>query len=86
MSTVTASDRESGNVPGGTPLLSLRGVTKTYAAIVAVRNVDMDVYPGEVVGLLGDNGAGKSALVAMMSGVTRPTEGQIKGPPGVWAG
>ena len=71
------------NVPsGGTgrspePLLTLRGVTKTYGAIVSVRDVDLDVYGGEVIGLIGDNGAGKSTIVGMMSGVTRPTAGQI---------
>jgi simple sugar transport system ATP-binding protein len=77
MATVV-TDRVDPSTQETTPLLSLRGVTKTYGAIVSVRNVDLDIFPGEVVGLIGDNGAGKSTVVAMMSGVTKPTEGHIE--------
>jgi ABC-type sugar transport system ATPase subunit len=58
-------------------MLEVRGLTKRFGGLVAVDHMDMQVYPGEVVGLLGDNGAGKSTLIKMVSGVYHPDEGQI---------
>ena len=59
------------------PLLSIRKMTKRFGGLVAVNEVSWDVYPGEVVGLLGDNGAGKSTLIKCVSGVYQPDEGEI---------
>ncbi|MET9734904.1 ATP-binding cassette domain-containing protein [Streptomyces sp. NPDC006458] len=59
------------------PLLSLRGVSKTFGAVRALTDVDLDIYPGEVVALLGDNGAGKSTLVKTLSGAHLPDSGEI---------
>jgi ABC-type sugar transport system ATPase subunit len=59
------------------PMLQVRQLTKRFGGLTAVDQVDLDVYPGEVVGLLGDNGAGKSTLIKMVSGVYRPDGGQI---------
>jgi simple sugar transport system ATP-binding protein len=59
------------------PMLEVRGLTKRFGGLVAVDQMDMEVYPGEVVGLLGDNGAGKSTLIKMVSGVYHPDEGRI---------
>ena len=59
------------------PMLQLRGLTKRFGGLTAVDRVDLEVYPGEVVGLLGDNGAGKSTLIKMVSGVYRPDGGEI---------
>ena len=59
------------------PLLSIRKMTKRFGGLVAVNEVSCDVYPGEVVGLLGDNGAGKSTLIKCISGVHQPDEGEI---------
>ena len=59
------------------PLLSIRKMTKRFGGLVAVNQVSWDVYPGEVVGLLGDNGAGKSTLIKCISGVYQADEGEI---------
>ena len=56
-------------VSTSTPLLELRGVSKSFGAVQALSGVDFDVHAGEVVGLVGDNGAGKSTLVKVMSGI-----------------
>lgn len=58
-------------------VLQVRGLTKRFGGLTAVDHVDMELRPGEVVGLLGDNGAGKSTLIKMISGVYHPDEGQI---------
>jgi simple sugar transport system ATP-binding protein len=59
------------------PMLQVRQLTKRFGGLTAVDQVDLEVYPGEVVGLLGDNGAGKSTLIKMVSGVYHPDGGQI---------
>ena len=61
-----------------TAVLRLKNVSKHFGSIVAVDDVSMDIYPGEVVGLVGDNGAGKSTLVKLVAGVHQPTHGSIE--------
>ena len=58
------------------PILELSDISKRFGAVQALVGVDFEVYPGEVVGLVGDNGAGKSTLVKIISGVYRPDSGQ----------
>lgn len=58
-----------------TPLLSVRGLAKTYGAHAAVDGVDLDVFPGEIVGLIGESGCGKTTLVRAALGLIRPTAG-----------
>jgi simple sugar transport system ATP-binding protein len=60
-----------------TAAMALRGVTKRFGSVIALRDVDIEVQPGEVHCLLGDNGAGKSTLIKILSGVVAPSEGQI---------
>ncbi len=57
--------------------LSIRGVTKRYGPITVLRDVDLDVKPGEVVALLGENGAGKSTVSSVIAGLTPPTAGTM---------
>lgn len=59
------------------PILQVKNLSKRFGGLVAVDNVSLEVYPGEVVGLLGDNGAGKSTLIKLISGVHHPDGGQV---------
>ena len=58
-------------------ILQVKDLSKHFGGLVAVDHVSLDIYPGEVVGLLGDNGAGKSTLIKMISGVYKPDGGQL---------
>ncbi len=60
-----------------TPLLSLRGLTKHFGPVEALRYCDLDVPAGKVTALIGDNGAGKSTLIKAIAGIYTPTSGQI---------
>jgi simple sugar transport system ATP-binding protein len=59
------------------PRLELRGISKSFGGVRVLRDVSLKLYPGEVVGLLGDNGAGKSTLIKIVTGVHPPDEGEI---------
>jgi ABC-type sugar transport system ATPase subunit len=59
------------------PVLSMRSITKSFGPVHALRNVDFDVYPGEVVAIVGDNGAGKSTLAKILAGVHQQDAGTI---------
>jgi len=59
------------------PILKLQGISKSFAGVNALIDVDFDVRPGEVHALLGENGAGKSTLIKIIAGVHRPDSGSI---------
>ena len=59
------------------PLLSLRGVNKSFGAVHVLRDVDFDVRPGEVTALVGDNGAGKSTLIKCIAGIHPFDDGEL---------
>jgi simple sugar transport system ATP-binding protein len=59
------------------PLLEARAISKYFGAVTALRGVDFALYPGEVLGVVGDNGAGKSTLMKILSGLYLPSEGQL---------
>jgi len=58
-----------------TPVIQLKNVSKTFGEVRSLSEVNIEIYPGEIVGLLGDNGAGKSTLVKTIMGFHRPDEG-----------
>jgi len=60
------------------PLVAMRGMSISFGGIRAVDNVSLDLHAGEVVGLLGHNGAGKSTFIKMLSGAYRPDAGEIR--------
>src|SRR4051812_48377498 len=59
------------------PLVSIRGVSKRFGAVVANEDVDLDVFPGEVLALLGENGAGKSTLMRLLYGLYTRDDGRV---------
>ena len=65
------------NSNGSTPVLALKGVSKSFGPVQALSNVDFEVQPGEVVALVGDNGAGKSTLVKTIAGIHPADSGTI---------
>jgi ribose transport system ATP-binding protein len=60
------------------PVLSLRGMTKAFGGTLAVADVDLDLHRGEILALLGQNGAGKSTIIKMLAGVYQPDAGRME--------
>jgi len=58
------------------PVIWTSGLTKRYGTLTAVDDLDLEVYPGEIFGLLGQNGAGKTTTILMLLGLSEPTEGE----------
>jgi len=59
------------------PLLSMQGVSKSFPGVRALSNVNLELFPGEVLALAGENGAGKSTLMKLLSGIYKADTGQI---------
>jgi len=62
---------------GNTPIVEMEGIKKNFGAVQALRGVDLTLYHNEVLGLVGDNAAGKSTLMKVLSGAYMPDEGCI---------
>ena len=60
-----------------TPILQARGLMKRYGTVVAMNGADFDLYPGEILGVIGDNGAGKSTLIKALAGAVTLDHGVI---------
>ena len=61
----------------GAPILSLQNIHRAFGGVVAIEDFSLEVYAGEVVALVGDNGADKSTLIKIIAGVQPPTRGRI---------
>lgn len=68
---------QSQAVPGTQAVLSLRGISKSFPGVRALNGVQLDLYPGHVTALIGENGAGKSTIVKILTGIYQPEEGSI---------
>jgi fructose transport system ATP-binding protein len=62
----------------GEPILSARGLVKRYGRVTALDGADFDVEAGEILAVIGDNGAGKTSLIKALSGAVRPDSGEIR--------
>lgn len=60
------------------PVIEIAGLTRAFGGLVAVNAIDIAVYPGEIVGLLGPNGSGKTTALNLISGLLRPDSGTIR--------
>ena len=76
------TDQEQQVVPTGQPIFVARGLTKVYqmgeVQVLALRGVDLDLYPGEFVVLLGPSGSGKSTLLNILGGLDTPSSGSVR--------
>jgi fructose transport system ATP-binding protein len=63
---------------GVAPILEARGLVKRYGHVQALRGADLELYPNEILAIIGDNGAGKSSLIRALSGALQPDEGEIR--------
>ncbi|MBI4457729.1 ABC transporter ATP-binding protein [Candidatus Uhrbacteria bacterium] len=61
-----------------TPTLELKNVTKKFGDLTAVKQLSLHVHPGEIYGLIGPNGSGKTTTIKMIAGLYRPTKGSLK--------
>lgn len=75
--TRTAGGQVAVAVDQAVPVIETRGISKHYGRVQALRGVDLALHRGEVVGLVGDNGAGKSTFVEILSGATAPSGGEV---------
>lgn len=65
------------DISGGQPLLELKRVSMHFGGLMAVQDVDLEVYPREIVSIIGPNGAGKTTIFNLITGIYRPTSGSI---------
>src|SRR5436305_13868871 len=59
------------------PMLKLAHVTKTFGGLTAVQDVDLEIWPREIISVIGPNGAGKTTVFNLITGIYRPTSGDI---------
>jgi branched-chain amino acid transport system ATP-binding protein len=75
--TMQSSTTATGRGDGKSPLLTIKDLHVSYGNIAAVKGISLEVYPGEIVSLIGANGAGKSTTMRAISGLIKPRKGEI---------
>jgi putative ABC transport system ATP-binding protein len=79
--TTVLSEREGPALGAGSPLIAMRSVQKVYRTgkleFAALRGVDLDIWPGEMVAVVGPSGSGKTTIFNMITGIDRPSAGQV---------
>jgi fructose transport system ATP-binding protein len=75
MTSISTSNGSGTDAP--IPVMSARGLVKRYGRVVAIDECDLELFPGEILAVIGDNGAGKSSLIKALSGALIPDEGEI---------
>lgn len=68
----------STSAPASEPILAAKGLQKRFGRVTALNGSDLELYPGEVLAVIGDNGAGKSSLIKCLSGAMSPDQGAIR--------
>ncbi|AHK43273.1 putative sugar ABC transporter, ATP binding protein [Ensifer adhaerens OV14] len=71
-------DQKGSRLMAQEPILTARGLVKRYGRVTALDYADFDLYPGEILAVIGDNGAGKSSMIKAISGAITPDEGEIR--------
>lgn len=77
MNTVSSKGNETIPDSGARHILEMKGICKYFGGVHALEDVDFELYPNEVLALVGDNGAGKSTLIKIIAGVYTPDRGEI---------
>jgi fructose transport system ATP-binding protein len=75
---MTQSQTPQTKPDGRKPILEAHGIVKRYGRVTAIDGADFELYPGEILAVIGDNGAGKSSLIKALSGAVIPDEGEIR--------
>ena len=74
---VTSGPSEPPSKPEGADLLRVENLTKAFSGVEVLKNLTLGIRPGEILGVIGENGAGKSTFMKLISGVYSPTSGRI---------
>ena len=77
MSSAALEKEDPQPAPMGEPVLQAKGLVKRYGKVTAIASGDLELYPGEILAVIGDNGAGKTSLIKALCGALIPDEGEI---------
>ena len=59
------------------PILEMKNISKNFGSVIALKNVNLEVYPGEIRGLIGENGSGKSTISSIAAGMQKASAGEM---------